>query len=364
VEGTAVRILGRYIASTYLKILGLCIGAFVSVYLIIDFMEKIRAFTHAQAEIRYIGLFFLCKIPGIITQVTPLAILMATLLTLGGLSRTSEITAMRGCGISLPRIAAPILTISFIASLATLFADEVLTPASYTRMQYIQQVLIEKKSPNTFFRQQNIWYRDESSIMEAKLFVPDTMTLKGITLWQMGNGMQPVRRIEAALGTYGDDRWLLKDVVMRVFTNGNVVRTDKMDEFPVPLGLRIDDLKKLEKGTDNMGILALQSYCDKLQRGGYDPTRYLAQMHSRISLPFASLIMAFLGIPFALRGGRSSGIALGIAVSLAIGFSYFIINSMLLSFGQAGALPPVISAWAANCIFAALGVWLAMTINH
>lgn len=189
------------------------------------------------------------------------------------------------------------------------------------------------------------------------------MTLKGITLWQMGNGMQPVRRIEAALGTYGDNRWLLKDVVMRVFANGNVVRTDKMDELPVPLGLRIDDLKKLEKGTDNMGILALQSYCDKLQRGGYDPTRYLAQMHSRISLPFASLIMAFLGIPFALRGGRSSGIALGIAVSLAIGFSYFIINSMLLSFGQAGALPPVISAWAANSIFAALGIWLAMTIN-
>lgn len=77
-----MRILGRYIASTYLKILGLCIGAFVAVYLIIDFMEKIRAFTHDQAEIRYIGLFFLCKIPGIITQVTPLAILMATLLTL------------------------------------------------------------------------------------------------------------------------------------------------------------------------------------------------------------------------------------------------------------------------------------------
>lgn len=359
-----MRILSRYIASTYLKILGLCIGAFVAVYLIIDFMEKIRGLTNFQPEIRYIALFFLCKIPGITTQVTPLAVLMATLLTLGGLSRTSEITAMRGCGISLPRITAPILTISFIVSIATLFANEVVTPASYSRMQYIQTVLIEKKSPNTFFRQQNIWYRDESSILEARLFVPNTRTLKGITLWRMGNNMQPVKRIEAATGTYTENRWLLKDVVMRSIANGNVVKTDKMDEFPVPLGLRIDDLKKLEKGTDNMGILALRRYCDKLHRGGYDPTRYLAQMYSRISQPFASLIMAFLGIPFALRGGRSSGIAVGIAVSLAIGFSYFIINSMLLSFGQAGALPPTISAWAANCVFAALGVWLAMTINH
>ena len=113
-----------------------------------------------------------------------------------------------------------------------------------------------------------------------------------------------------------------------------------------------------------MGILALNSYCKKLRKGGYDPTRYLAQMHSRISLPFSSLIMAFLGIPFALRGGRSSGIALGIAISLAIGFSYFIINSTLLSFGQAGVISPIISAWAANSIFASLGVWLAMTINR
>lgn len=359
-----MRLLSNYIAATYLRVLGLCIGAFVAIYLIIDFLEKIRRLTQAQAEIKYICLFFLCKIPGIITQVVPLAVLMATLLTLGGLSRTSELNAMRGCGISLTRITLPIITIAFFSSLLTLFSNEVVTPSSYAQMQYIQQVLIEKKSPNTFFRQQNIWFREESSILQAKLFDPGTRTLKGITLWQMGNGMQPVRRIDAALGVYGEDSWLLKDVVVRTLANGGVARTDKINELPVPIGLKMADLKVLEKSTDNIGILALKSYCEKLRRGGYDPTRYLAQMHSRISLPFASLIMAFLGIPFALRGGRSSGIALGIAISLAIGFGYFIINSMVLSLGQAGVLSPVISAWAANFIFAAFAIWLTMTVNR
>jgi lipopolysaccharide export system permease protein len=363
-EGAPVRILSNYIASTYLKILGLCISAGVSIYLVIDFLEKIGRFTRSHAELKHIALFFLYEIPEIAVQVTPLAVLMATLLTLGGLSRSSEITAMRGCGISLKRITAPILAIAFAISIATLFANEVLTPACYARTQYIQQVLIEKKSLNTFFRLQNIWYREESSILQARLFDPNTWTLKGITLWQMGNGMQPARRIEAGQGTFGNNRWILKDVVVWGFANGNVVRTDKVNELSVPLGLRIADLKILEKGADNMGILALRRYCDKLLKGGYDPTRYLAQMHSRLSLPFASLIMAFLGVPFALRGGRSSGIALGIAISLAIGFIYFIINSMVLSFGQAGVLPPIVSAWAANFIFAALGVWLAMTVNR
>jgi lipopolysaccharide export system permease protein len=359
-----LRILGNYIASIYLRILALCIGAFVSIYLIIDFLEKIRRFSQVHAKINFIGLFFLCKIPGMVTQVVPLATLMATLLTLGGLSRTSEITAMRGCGISLSRISSPIIAIALFTSLATLFANEVLTPASYARMQYIEQVEINRKSPNIFFRQQNIWYRDENTILEAKLFDPVTKTLKGITIWQIGQQMQPVMRIEAAQGVYNRNGWLFSNVVKRIIGNGNSIKTEDSPELEMPIALKIEDLKVLEKGTDNMGILALYSYCDKLRRGGYDPTRYLAQMHSRISMPFASLIMAFLGIPFALRGGRSSGIALGIAISLAIGFSYFIINSVLLSFGQAGVLSPVISAWAANLIFASLGIWLAMTVNR
>jgi lipopolysaccharide export system permease protein len=336
----------------------------VSIYLIIDFLEKLRRFTNAHAELKYIVFFFLCKIPGMVTQVVPLATLMATLLTLGGLSRTNEITAMRSCGVSLGRISVPIIAIAIATSLATLFANEVLTPAGYAKMQYIEQVNIQKKSPNIFFRQQNIWYRDEAYILEASLFDPDSKTLKGITLWELGPGIQPVKRIEAEQGVLNKNGWLFRNVVMRTISKGTAIRTNNLPEMEVPLALKIDDLKVLEKGTDNMGILALKSYCDKLSKGGYDSTRYLAQMHSRISLPFASLIMAFLGIPFALRGGRTSGIALGISISLGVGFGYFIINSTLLSFGQAGILSPVISAWAANSIFSSMGIWLAMTINR
>ena len=100
------------------------------------------------------------------------------------------------------------------------------------------------------------------------------------------------------------------------------------------------------------------SYCKKLRQRGYDDTRYMAQLHSRLALPFASLVMAFLGVPFALRTGRTSGIAVGIGVSLGIGFCYYAINAVLLSFGQGGVLPPLVSAWSANLIFAGIAVWL------
>jgi len=87
-------------------------------------------------------------------------------------------------------------------------------------------------------------------------------------------------------------------------------------------------------------------------------------MYSKVSMPFACLIMAFVGIPFSLRSGRSSGVALGIGLSIGIGFAYFVINAILISLGGTGVLPPLVAAWAANFIFALSAIWMTLTMHH
>jgi lipopolysaccharide export system permease protein len=231
-------------------------------------------------------------------------------------------------------------------------------------MKYIEEVLIQKRNPSTFFRLNNIWYREENFILQARLFIPTTRTLKGVTLWQTTDDMQPAKRLEAEEGVWDGSRWILKNVVEIDFPGGTAPVSTTAKTLPVPFNLKVDDLKAWDKYADDMGFFRLKRYTEKLQRGGYDATRYQAQMHSKISLPFACLIMAFLGIPFALRGGRTSGIALGIGLSLAIGFAYFIVNAILISLGQTGVLSPLVSAWAANFIFALSAIWLTLTIHH
>jgi lipopolysaccharide export system permease protein len=231
-------------------------------------------------------------------------------------------------------------------------------------MKYQEDVKIAHKNPSTFFRQQNIWFRDNDLILQARLFEPETKQLKGVTIWRLDKEMQPTERIDAVSGMFDGASWRFRDTVTNSFTP-TASKTNLVEkELTLPLGLRISDLQVMGKFAENMGFSDLRRYCAKLQSGGYDATRYLVQMHSRLSLPFASLVMASLGIPFALRGNRSSGIAIGIGVSIAIGVVYHISNAFILSFGQAGALPPVIAAWAANIIFAASAVWLTMTVNR
>lgn len=359
-----MNILTRYAVSTYLRILGLCIGSFVAIYLIIDFLDRGGRFARAGGTAYPIALYFLWKIPEIVNQILPLAVLMTTLMTLGGMSRTSEITAMRSCGVSIARISAPLLGLAAAVSLLALAGGEFLVPYSVDKTQYIQDVLIRKNSPGAFFRQNNIWFRDNDLLLQARTFNPEQTSLIGVTVWEMDPGMIPRERIDARLATLQGNEWILHDTVRRSFSAGSAPTTTRAARVPVGINLRTDDLKILKRHADNMGFLELRRYTRKLQQGGYDATRYFAQMHSRISLPFASLIMGFLGIPFALRSGRSSGIAVGIAISLGIGFSYMIINAILLSFGQTGTLPPIVSAWAANILFAMVGVWLTMTMNR
>ena len=360
-----MRILSLYVAKAYLKMLFLCLGAFIAIYQVVDFTEKIARFTRSGAHWYHIAYFFIAKTPEIISQAAPLAVLMATLLTLGTLSMNSELTAMRSCGVSLGRISAPILAIALLVSVLSLLIGELVLPRSYAARTYTQEVLIEKKSPSTYFRQHNIWHREEEAILRASLFDPAKGELKGITLWELAPGStQPVRRTDASSGTLDARGWIFRDAVVREFKTGEVAATRKAASLRVPLRLKPADLKVLGKYSDSMTIHELSRYCDKLRAGGYDPTRYLAQMHSRFSLPFGSAVMAFIGVPFALRGGRSSGIAFGIGLSLGVGFLYVIVNSIIISFGQVGLLPPLAAAWATNFIFLLAGIWLSMTIDN
>lgn len=357
-------ILSRYIGLLFFRVLTLCIGAFVAIYLVIDFLEKMRRFTRQEVDPLHILSYFIFKVPEIVNQVTPLGILMATLLTLGMLSRNSEITAMRSCGISIKTISTPILVVSLGVSLYTLLSNEFLLPVTKQKMQYVEEILIAKKSINTFFRQNNIWYRERNTFLQARLFEPSHHLFSGVTVWKLDGDMRPMTRIDAEKGLLVRDKIILNNAVERELRDGNVVRTITMKETPIRLGLKDEDLKALDKYAENMGFLQLKKYAKKLQEGGYDATSYLAQMHSKMSLPFASFVMSFLGIPFALRSGRSAGVGVGIGISLGIGFAYFVTNAVLLSLGSGAILPPLLAAWAANVLFASAGVWLAMTVNN
>ncbi len=357
-------ILNRYIALTWLRLFALCLGSFVAIYLVLDMMDKIPRYLRAGGATGDIAAFFINKLPEMVGQTAAFSTLMATLLTLGMLSRSSEITAMRSCGVSLLRISLPMLMLGFWVSILLLVNAEMLVPKSYERMDYIERVRIKKQGVNAVFKLNNIWFRNDSMILQARAFDPQKRMLKGVTVWTMDGSLTPVSRIDADLAEFKDGHWTLRQLQVKDFSVGTGYRATAVPSMEVALSLKVDDLKVLDNNADNLSFRKLREYAENLQRGGYQAFRYMTMMHSKISSPFAAFVMVVLGIPFAMRNSRSGGVALGIGASVGIGFAYFVINAMLLSYGRSGVLPAVVAAWGANVIFCLAGTWLAMTVKR
>jgi lipopolysaccharide export system permease protein len=358
-----MNLLDRYIAKTWLRLLVLCLCGFIGLYLVIDMIEKIPRFLRAGGSAVDILQYFGWKLPEILSRTATFSILMATLLTLGVLSRDSELIAMRSCGISLLKISLPMLILGFVASILLFLNAELLLPYTYAQTERIDRVKIKKKGDNLTFKRNNIWFRSESLILQARLFEPETRTLSGVVVWNVDAVMNPVSRIDADKAVYKEGQWFLDSALQKNFLSPVGFETKSVAKMAVDLKLKVEDLRVLERDADNMSVLVLKEYAENLKRGGYQAYRYYTLMHTKIATPFAALIMVLLGIPFALRNSRSGGITMGIGASIAISFAYFVLNAVLLSYGRSGVLTPVVAAWGANVIFMLGGIWMSMSVK-
>jgi lipopolysaccharide export system permease protein len=326
-------------------------------------IEKIPRFLRAGADASDALQYFIWKLPEMVSRTATFSILMATLLTLGVLSRDSEIIAMRSCGISLLKISYPMLMLGFIASILLLLNAEIVLPYTYVKTEQIDRVKIKKKEDNLTFKRNNIWFRSGSLILQARLFEPKTRTLSGVVIWNVDAHMNPVSRIDADTAIYQEGQWRLYSSTEKIFLTPVGFETKSAPTMAVDLNLKIEDLQVLDRDADNMSIRVLKEYAENLKRGGYQAYRYYTLMHAKIATPFAALIMVLLGIPFALKNSRSGGISMGIAASIGISFAYFVVNAVLLSYGRSGVLTPVVAAWGANVVFMLGGIWMSMSVK-
>ncbi len=351
-------LISRYILRTFGRVFGLALAAFIGLYLLVDFFERVDTFLEYGAAAHLYLSYFALKIPLIAIQVVPLACLLAVFMTLGGFSRSNELTAMHSAGISLLRVTLPLLASGLLISLLTLLTYEYLVPMCVKRANIIYTSKV-RGHPAAVFKRSRIWLRDGSKIVNIRLAEPQKGQLQGVTLFDFDQYFNLTDRSDIPHATYVNGQWRAESLIERRFGNGNLVASQTANDQAVDLNLTPEDFRiPGSKRNEDLGYRELRSLAAKLRAEGYDPTRFEVDMHARLATPFASLIMAFLGIPFALRKGRDSGLALGVAMSVMIGVVYFILQAILLAFGYSAALPPLLAAWAANLLFFLFGCWL------
>ncbi len=361
-------ILFRYILREYSKVFLMCFAGLMTVYLVVDFFEKVRKFIRYDAELLTILGYFALRTPSITFQIAPLAVLMATLLALGMLSRNHEITAMRSCGISLYRIAFPFVAFSLTVSLVLFGISAWVMPYATAQAEYVKTAQIEKKSGLATFKADRPWIQiDNHTLMNIEVVEPDGAILRGISLYQLGPDFRLAEITEAADVRYGPEGWVLhKGVSRSLLPDGRLV-TERFHAKPIRMSQTPEDFNTWAVvESEEMTLPALRSYIDRLRKDGYSFARMLTDYYGRIAFPFVCLVMTIVGIALSLRrsGVRGSGMAVGIGQALVIGFLYWTTHSVAIAFGRSGALAPLMAGWIANLLFLSFGLYLFLKVRQ
>jgi len=107
-----------------------------------------------------------------------------------------------------------------------------------------------------------------------------------------------------------------------------------------------------------MSYRELKRYINNFKGAGSRLVRsLLVDLYYKVSFSLISLIIILIGAPFAIITTRG-GVLIGIGMSIGIGLLYYAVIAISLAFGKAGILPPIVSAWLGNIIFAVIGARL------
>ena len=336
----------------------------LAVYLCVDFLQRADSFIKYRATMFQVAKYSLYSLPAMAASSLPIAALIATLLSLGNLSRHNEIIAMRAGGISIAAIIAPVLLGGAIISAFGFVNNEYIMPAYTARANYIKNIEIEKKPQRVVFQQRKLWLRGpNNSIANIELISPDRSEMIGVNIYMLNPDYSVRERIKAQSLLWENGAWRFKHSMKYVLGNDTVIPQSADDE-PFNIVDNPDDLGKIAKSSEEMNFRELWDYVRRLKMSGYKATRYEVDLHSKLALPLASLLMVMIATPLSVQKVRSGGASKGIALAVFIAFIYYGLVSVGTALGRSGALPPLESAWIANVFFAVASTYILIRMQR
>jgi lipopolysaccharide export system permease protein len=358
-----MKILDRYILKEFFLYLVMIMGLFITLFIIIDFFERLKLFLSNDASIAQMTGFIIFQIPMIISLTLPVAVLIATLITLSTLSRNSEITAMKANGISIYRIVFPIFLCSLALSLLLFFFSESITPLANQKADYIKYVEIKKQKSLGSIKLEQVWYRSRNSIYNFNLYDPQRNMIQGVSLFYLTPDFWPKQQIFSDKVFWQGGKWVGYNVQVVTMSADGLPSVTKHERLTMPIREVPADFEAVQVAPDKMGYFVLRKFISKLKTDGADASSYLVDLHAKVAFAFVTMILTVIGVIFSVHAERSGGTVRSIGIGIAIGFSYWIVHAFAVSFGRSGTLHPIVAAWTANGLFVIAALFLSRRIR-
>jgi LPS export ABC transporter permease LptG/LPS export ABC transporter permease LptF len=363
------RILDEYILREFTAMFALVLGGFVLLMLVFTFFELVGSILRNHVALSIVGEYLLNLTPSMLYLITPLAVLIAALVTFGVMNRNSEIIAIKATGISLYRLIVPIVAITVALAVALFLFDQYYLPLANRRQEALLNV-IKGRPTQTYLHPEQKWIMgpkplpgEPGRIYYYEFFDRDRSEFANLSVFEFDPAtFQLTRRIFAKRAVWNADAgaWDFESGWVRDVQGANVTdyRIFLKTSFP-ELRTTPDYFWKEAVPSDEMNFGQLDHYIHDLQQSGFDTKRLSVALWHKLSYPLITVVMAMLAIPFALSMGRRGSIA-GVAVAIAVALAYMVIDNLFGAMGYVNYLPASMAAWSADVLFGLAGGYLLL----
>jgi LPS export ABC transporter permease LptG/LPS export ABC transporter permease LptF len=366
-RGVFPRLLDAYVVREFLGMFLIVLGSFVLLMLVFTGFELVGDIIRNHVPLGMLGDYLFNLAPSMIYNITPLAVLIAVLVTFGVLNRNSEIVAMKATGISLYRLVIPIVSIAAILAIALFVFDDYYLPAANRRQEFLRST-IKGRPPQTFLHPEEKWMFGQSGpgepahIFYYQFFDRDDDAFANLSVFEFNPTTFALsRRIFASRAVWDDktETWhFLNGWVRDIDPNRRDYKEFKTTTFSE---IREDPgyFKKENLQSQEMNFQQLKGYIRDLRQSGFDTMRLRVALWHKLAYPLIAIIMALLAIPFALSMGRRGSLT-GIAVAISVALAYWVVDGLFGAMGNVNYLPAALAAWSPDILFALTGGYLLL----
>ncbi len=360
------QILDVYVIGDWLFYFFVLLVAFTGISIIFDFFQLIGDILRNHVAAGVVLNYYRYFCPYVIYLMFPFSILVATLVNFGLLTKTNQVTAIKSAGISLYRIAAPVLVTGLIASAAMFVLEDWYLPESNQGRDALRNQ-IKGKPAQTYYRPDRQWIFGQSSrIYNYRFFDTDQNVFANLSVFEFDpRTFRMTRRLHAARAFWEPRMrgWVMEQGWARDLDGERVTSYAPFAVATFPeLSEEPGYFKKEVRPSEQMSAFELRRYISELSQSGFDVVRLSVQFYRKFAYPLMAFVVVWIGIPFAFSTG-SRGALTGIALSIGVAIVYWAASSLFESMGNLNQLPPLVAAWSPDVLFGLGGVYLFLRVR-
>lgn len=342
--------IGRYLSRLLLgRLLGALIGLAAMLQLLELFEKAGTIFAHGGFLdiLHFIGL----RLPAILAESLPLAVLIGALLAFRGLAAGLEVTTLRAAGISIGQMVMALMPLCLLLTLIQFGLQNEVAPRADRAFEdwWARTVPAAADAPAP----PRLWLRAGGDVAAVDRVSLDGRHLLGVTLIERSAKGDVLAEITAASAEISPQGWVLAEPRIAEAGYGEIRQEAS---FVWPAGPTRANMVALARPADSETLEHLIGTLQGSWVGSQGPAYYRTALYEAFAVLVSPVIMLLLAAPVLLAPPRSEGNGMATATSLVLGLGYLVCAGLLNAFGEAGAVPPWLAGWLVPLSFLAFAI--------